>query len=66
MTAADVQFLAAKLDKIEERLRMLEQDLAEKRGAEDARNMTRGTIALLIAAISCATGVTTAIVTHVI
>jgi len=39
---------------------------AMRKGQDRAASMTRGTVAMLIAAISCATGVTTAIVTHVI
>lgn len=81
MSPADVDRLYTAMDDLRKevhqyradlngRLRALEQAEAQRQGSEDhqdrAASMTRGTIAMLIAAISCATGVTTAIVTHAI
>lgn len=57
MTAADVQLLAAKLDKIDERIRMLEQEIAERRGAEEARSLTRGQVAGWVLGIAAIVGV---------
>lgn len=81
MSPADVDRLYDAVDKLRHsvegyradlngRLRALEQAEAQRQGSEDhqdrAASMTRGTILMLIAGISCATGVATAIFTHVI
>ncbi len=66
MSDAEIERIFRSLDRIEARIGKLEELEAMRKGQDRAHSMTRGTIALLIAAISCATGVTTAIVTHVI
>ncbi len=66
MSDAEIERIFRSLDRIEARLAKLEELEAMRKGQDRAASMTRGTVAMLIAAISCATGVTTAIVTHVI
>ena len=66
MSDAEIERIFRSLDRIEARLAKLEELEAMRKGEHRAASMTRGTIALLIASISCATGVATAIVTHVI
>ena len=62
MTTSEVQLLSAKLDRIEERLRMMEQAEAVRRGAD----MTKGQLIGIIATISAVTGVITAIVGQIL
>ena len=66
MSDAEIERIFRSLDRIEARLAKLEELEAMRKGQDRAASMTRGTIALLIAAISSATGVATAIVTHII
>jgi hypothetical protein len=66
MSDAEIERIFRSLDRIEARLAKLEELEAMRKGEDRAATMTRGTIAMLIAAISCATGVVTAIVTNVI
>jgi hypothetical protein len=66
MSDAEIERIFRSLDRIEARLAKLEELEAMRKGQDRAASMTRGAVAMLIAAISCATGVTTAIVTHVI
>jgi hypothetical protein len=62
MTASDVKPLSDKLDRIEERLRMMEQAEAARRGAD----MTKGQFIGVVAVISSVTGVVTAIVGQIL
>lgn len=66
MSDAEIERIFRSLDRIEARLAKLEELEAMRKGQDRAASMTRGAIAMLIAAISCATGVATAIFTHVI
>jgi len=66
MSDAEIERIFRSLDRIEARLAKLEELEAMRKGEHRAASMTRGTIAMLIAAISCATGVATAIFTHAI
>lgn len=66
MSEAEIERIFRSLDRIEARLARLEQLEAMRKGQDDQRSMTRGMLALLVAVISCATGVTTAVFTHVI
>ena len=66
MSDAEIERIFRSLDRIEARIAKLEELEAMRKGQDRAASMTRGTVALLIGAISCATGVVTAIVTHAI
>jgi hypothetical protein len=66
MSDAEIERIFRSLDRIEARLAKLEELEAMRKGQDRAASMTRGAVALLIAGISCATGVATAIFTHVI
>lgn len=66
MSDAEIERIFRSLERIEARLVKLEELEAMRKGEERANQMTRGTITLLIAGISCATGIVTAIVTNII
>jgi hypothetical protein len=66
MSDAEIERIFRSLDRIEARLAKLEELEAMRKGQDRAASMTRGAVALLIAGISCATGIATAIFTHVI
>ena len=66
MSEAEIERIFRSLDRIEARLAKLEELEAMRKGDDRAASMTRGTIAMLIGAISSATGIVTAIVTHII
>jgi hypothetical protein len=66
MSEAEIERIFRSLDRIEARLAKLEELEAMRKGEDRAASMTRGTIAMLIGAISSATGIVTAIVTHII
>jgi hypothetical protein len=66
MSEGEIERIFRSLDRIEARLAKLEELEAMRKGEDRAAAMTRGTIAMLIGAISSATGIVTAIVTHII
>jgi uncharacterized ferredoxin-like protein len=66
MTTADVERLYRMLESIDKRIQEIEEELAENRGKEDARNMTKTQVVAIIGVISALTGTATAIITSVI
>ena len=64
MTAADVERLYRMLEKIDARIVDLEQEIAEKRGADDARRMSRGQVAMWAGVIIAGISVSTTILVH--
>ena len=66
MTTSEVQLLAAKLDRIEERLREMEQVMAERRGAEEARTLSRGQLIGWVMVIAAVVGAASALASQVI
>ena len=66
MTTSEVQLLAAKLDRIEERLREMEQAMAERRGAEEARTLSRGQLIGWVMVIAAVVGAASALASQVI
>lgn len=66
MTTSEVQLLATKLDRIEERLRDLEQVMAEKRGAEEASRLSRGQLIGWVMVTSAVVGTASAVASQVI
>jgi F0F1-type ATP synthase assembly protein I len=59
MTAADVERLYRMLESIDKRIQEIEEELAENRGKEDARSMTKAQAAtwagIIIAGVSVGT-----------
>lgn len=66
MTTSEVQLLAAKLDRIDERLREMEQAMAERRGAEEARSLSRGQLIGWVMVIAAVVGAASALASQVI
>lgn len=66
MTTSEVELLAGKLDKIDERLRKMEQELAERRGADSARQMTRGQVVAWVMGIAAVVGAASAAASQLI
>jgi hypothetical protein len=66
MTTSEVQLLSAKLDKIDERLWRLEQEIAERRGADEARSMSRGQLIGAVMVISAVVGTASAIASQIL
>ena len=66
MTTSEVQLLSAKLDKIDERLWRLEQEIAERRGADEARFMSRGQVIGAVMVISAVVGTASAIASQIL
>ena len=66
MTTSEVQLLAAKLDRIEERLREMEQVMARRRGAEEARSLSRGQLIGWVMVIAAVVGAASALASQVI
>jgi hypothetical protein len=64
VTAADVERLYRMLEKIDARIVDLEQEIAEKRGADDARRMSRGQVAMWAGVIIAGISVCTTILVH--
>jgi Mg2+ and Co2+ transporter CorA len=59
MTTADVERLYRMLESIDKRIQEIEEELAENRGKEDARSMTKAQVAtwagIIIAGVSVGT-----------
>jgi len=66
MTTSEVELLAGKLDKIDERLRKMEEELAERRGADAARSMTRGQVVAWVMGIAAVVGAASAAASQLI
>lgn len=66
MTTSEVQLLAAKLDRIDDRLRNMEQEIAERRGADEARSLSRGQLIGSVMVIAAVVGAASAVAGQVI
>lgn len=66
MTTSEVQLLSAKLDRIDERLRNMEQEIAERRGAEEARSLSRGQLIGWVMVIAAVVGAASAVASQIL
>jgi len=66
VTTSEVQLLAAKLDRIDDRLRNMEQEIAERRGADEARSLSRGQLIGSVMVIAAVVGAASAVAGQVI
>lgn len=66
MSDAEIERIFRSLDRIEARIAKLEELEAMRKGEARASEMTKSTLALLIAGASCATGIVTVLFTHAI